>query len=42
MICKVLIRLFYGVHPSLYYQHGQHKEGVTIIESFLSGGRVTP
>jgi hypothetical protein len=25
-------RLFYGVRFSLYYQHGQHKEGVTIIE----------
>jgi hypothetical protein len=30
------IRLFYGVHSSFYYQHGQHVEGVTIIESFSS------
>jgi hypothetical protein len=28
-----LTRLFYGVHYSLYYQLGQHEEGVTIIES---------
>jgi hypothetical protein len=27
------IRLFYGVHSSLYYQHGWHVEGVTIIKS---------
>ncbi len=27
-------KLFYDVHSSLYYQHGQHEEGVTIIESF--------
>ncbi len=27
--------LFYGAHFSFYYQHGQHVEGVTIIESFL-------
>jgi hypothetical protein len=27
--------LFCGVHFSLYYQHGWHVEGVTIIESFL-------
>jgi hypothetical protein len=26
--------LFYGVHSSLYYQHGHHEEHVTIIESF--------
>jgi hypothetical protein len=26
-------KLFYGVHYFLYYQHGQHVEGVTIIES---------
>ncbi len=32
------IGLFYGVHFSLYYQHGQHEEGVTIIE-FFSGMR---
>jgi hypothetical protein len=25
--------LYYGVHSSFYYQHGQHVEGVTIIES---------
>jgi hypothetical protein len=25
--------LFYGVHSFFYYQHGQHVEGVTIIES---------
>jgi len=25
-------RLFHGVRFSLYYQHGQHKERVTIIE----------
>ncbi len=24
-------RLFYGAHYSLYYQHGQHVQGVTII-----------
>jgi hypothetical protein len=29
-------KLFYGVHFSLYYQHGQHEEGVTIIESSSS------
>ncbi len=29
------IRLFYGTHFSLYYQHGRHVEGVTIIESSL-------
>jgi hypothetical protein len=29
-------RFFYDVHPSLYYQHGQNVEGVTIIESFSS------
>jgi hypothetical protein len=28
-------KLFYGVHYFLYYQHGQHEEGVTIIESSL-------
>jgi hypothetical protein len=26
-------KVFYGVHSSLYYQHGWHVEGVTIIES---------
>jgi hypothetical protein len=26
--------LFYGVHFFLYFQHGQHVEGVIIIESF--------
>jgi hypothetical protein len=26
-------KLFYDVHSSFYYQHGQHVEGVTIIES---------
>jgi len=25
--------LFYGAHYSFYYKHGQHVEGVTIIES---------
>jgi hypothetical protein len=29
-------RLFYGAHSFLYYQHGQHVEGVTIIESSSS------
>ncbi len=29
-------RFFYDVHPSLYYQHGQNVEGVTIIESSSS------
>jgi len=30
------INLFYGVHSSFYYQHGQHElKGVTIIESSL-------
>jgi hypothetical protein len=28
--------LFYGAHSSLYFQHGWHVEGVTIIESFSS------
>jgi hypothetical protein len=28
-------KLFYGVHFSLYYKHGQHVEGVIIIESSL-------
>jgi len=28
-------RLFYGIHYPLYYQHGRHVEGVTIIESSL-------
>ncbi len=28
--------LFYGIHFSLYYQHGWHAEGVTIIESSSS------
>ncbi len=28
--------LFYGVHYFLYYQHGQHEEGVAIIEFSLS------
>ncbi len=28
--------LFYGVHYSIHYQHGQHEEGVTIIESSSS------
>jgi hypothetical protein len=28
-------KLFYGVQFSFYYQHGQHVEGVTIIESSL-------
>jgi hypothetical protein len=27
-------RLFYGVPFFLYFQHGRHVEGVTIIESF--------
>jgi hypothetical protein len=26
-------KLFYGVHFSLYYQHGQHVERVIVIES---------
>jgi hypothetical protein len=26
-------KLFFGVHSSFYYQHGQHEEGVIIIES---------
>jgi hypothetical protein len=29
-------RLFYGAHSYFYYQHGQHVEGVTILESFSS------
>jgi hypothetical protein len=29
-------KLFYGVHSSLYYQDGQHVEGVNIIESSSS------
>jgi len=29
-------KLFYDIHFSLYYRHGQHEEGVTIIESSLS------
>jgi hypothetical protein len=29
-------KLFYGVHSSFYYQHRQHEEGVTIIESISS------
>jgi len=36
VIIVPFIRLFCGVHFSLYYQHGQHEEGVTIIESSLS------
>jgi hypothetical protein len=28
-------KLFYVVCSSFYYQHGQHEEGVTNIESFL-------
>jgi hypothetical protein len=27
--------LFYGVHSFIYYQHGRHVNGVTIIESSL-------
>jgi hypothetical protein len=27
------IKLFYGAHSSLYFQHGWHVERVTIIES---------
>ncbi len=30
------IKLFYCTHYFLYYQHGQHVEGVTIIESSLN------
>jgi len=30
------IRLFYGVHFSYYYQHGQHEEGFTNIGSSLN------
>jgi hypothetical protein len=29
-------KLFYGVHSSLYYQDGQHVEGVNIIDSSSS------
>jgi hypothetical protein len=29
-------KLFYGVHSFLYYQHGQHENKVTIIESTSS------
>jgi hypothetical protein len=36
------IGLFYGVHSSIYYQHGQHGERVTIIESSSSTSKVTP
>jgi hypothetical protein len=28
-------KLFYDVHSFLYFQHGQHVEGVTIIDSSL-------
>lgn len=28
-------KLFYGVYSFLFYQHGQHDEGITIIESSL-------
>jgi hypothetical protein len=38
----MFIRLFYDIHFSFYYQHGQHEKGVTIIESFLGKGWVTP
>jgi hypothetical protein len=34
--------LFFGVHFSFYYQHGQHKEGVTIIESSLGARHGDP
>ncbi len=30
------IRLFYGIHFFLHYQHEQHEEGVTIIKSSSS------
>jgi hypothetical protein len=29
-------KLFYGTHSSLYYQHGRHVEGVTVMVSSLS------
>jgi hypothetical protein len=35
-------RLFYGAHSSLYYQHGRHVEGVTILESFSSVRQSNP
>jgi len=28
-----ITRLFYGAYFSIYYYHGQHEEGVTVIES---------
>jgi hypothetical protein len=28
-------KFFYSVHSCLYYQHGRHVKGVTIIESYL-------
>jgi len=35
MSIVLFTRIFYGVHFSLYYQHGQHEKGVTIIESSM-------
>jgi hypothetical protein len=29
-------KLFYGIHYFLYFEHGQHVEGVTIIKSSSS------
>jgi hypothetical protein len=29
-------KLFHGGHSFLYYQHGQHEEGIIVIELFLS------
>jgi hypothetical protein len=29
-------KMFYGIHSSIFYHHGQHEEGITIIESSLS------
>jgi hypothetical protein len=34
--------LFYDDHFSLYFQHGQHGEGVTIIESSLGTKQGNP
>jgi hypothetical protein len=31
-----LYKLFYDVHFSFYYQHGQHEDRVTIIDSSSS------
>jgi len=35
-------KLFYGTHFSIYYQHGQHVEGVTLLNHLHAQGMVTP